>query len=1289
MHKGRSSIFGRVTQALLVALALGVVCVLVAVWFARGLAAERLRAALLEQGHKLTGRPCEIASLRVRASATIALHGAKCGDLLTVESAQARIAWWRSLRSGRLHLLVAAKGLVADAVRFQPVENGRESSGEPTKSPWWFATLLSRITVGLRGDELRLRFPYGHGEATWAVGTVEAEAQFAARQTSLLQWRVALRDTVWQRASGMLELRYLSAAGFWSETEGVRVRAAQLVGPETRVSAWVRNDGSLRVAGDLDARVVRLFADDVPDIHGPLRAVGSLYGSLLDPEVDLVLRLQGGAWEKISQATLRTRFRRRGALLRFAPVELVHPWVRVAGEVELHLNRPATLSLEARGRSSGVANVLAWVGIHVPAGAMGKTWLRAKINGPLEPLALRWSAVGTTEVRLPWIPNARGFAALWEGAGEISESSGEATGELRWLDGLVASVNGKWRPHHREVVAQLDVADLRRLMPAFGDLGARLGLSGSASVQGRWLESGEGARIEANVQATDITVWQSTVRNFHCSAALWPGREWRVDSCTATDFGGGTVALRGAGGWRFDASQSLQIAFRDFAAEFLAGMASVATGSVLPVSRGRLTGDLTFSGTWTEPEVQTILSLDQFRVFREPITRLASQWNYRRGRWELETALVRRDGREKAWLRAKGQGMTLTEATLSSDPVQLGGIVGLGRQNVRGTLSVRGQWSGPFTAPSGSLSVSVEDLTVGGLALGLARVHVQFAPGAWVVTGGALADRLEWSGRVEPRDRYRFELRASLATLETEPLRGRVRLRLGGTAELAGHLAGSALERLNVQLGELAILREPYRLEATAPVRLLFDGQMFRLEPFELQSGESRVRIDGRAWPSGALQLAIRGSSDLVLLELFGPPVLEASGSLRIDVTVERNQSGQWIVTGPIVVQDGTLEIEGIPPATRLRAEARLENSEVQALKVEGEIGGGSLRITGVADIQRGPLLRWSLTDVSGAWTEDLEARVRATGALGGSWDKLKISGDIEVLGATYDRNLALTDLLRWLQERLFAPRRVQQTIRTPVELDLKIYSPGDVFIDNNLAKIELWLDLWVSGELGRPLVGGRIGVLDGEVVAQGRTFTVTSGTIEFRDPASLNPWLNIVAETRVSTPQAEYLITAQVSGQADRPRVQFTADDPALSLDDIVSLIATGRTRASAGQGIGSFPAGAALALVPKRQAEQRVEYWLGVDRFEVSAVQARETGAVEPRVTVGKELGERLYASASTSVGTQSRQTMQLEYRWSRRVSLLGTWESATREASGVFAGDVKFRMEFVRAPFSLLCP
>jgi autotransporter translocation and assembly factor TamB len=78
---------------------------------------------------------------------------------------------------------------------------------------------------------------------------------------------------------------------------------------------------------------------------------------------------------------------------------------------------------------------------------------------------------------------------------------------------------------------------------------------------------------------------------------------------------------------------------------------------------------------------------------------------------------------------------------------------------------------------------------------------------------------------------------------------------------------------------------------------------------------------------------------------------------------------------------------------------------------------------------------------------------------------------------------------------------------------------------------------------------------------------------------------------------------------------------------------------------------------------------------------------GSIQPRVTLGKDLTDRLRASVSAAFGVSTEQTAQLEYRLTRRISLVGSWEGQTAVQAGAFGGDVKFRYEFRRLPFSLL--
>jgi autotransporter translocation and assembly factor TamB len=149
---------------------------------------------------------------------------------------------------------------------------------------------------------------------------------------------------------------------------------------------------------------------------------------------------------------------------------------------------------------------------------------------------------------------------------------------------------------------------------------------------------------------------------------------------------------------------------------------------------------------------------------------------------------------------------------------------------------------------------------------------------------------------------------------------------------------------------------------------------------------------------------------------------------------------------------------------------------------------------------------------------------------------------------------------------------------------------------------------------------------------------------------------------------------------------VEFSADDPNLSQNDVISLVAFGKTMAQLQRSAGGTAAADVLAFVPTGSTEENVRELIGVDRFEVGASQASDSNAIEPMVTIGKNLGERLRGVVTTTFGVEQRRIVQLEYRWSRRVSVVGSWESETESQAGAFGGDVRFRYEFRRLPFSL---
>jgi autotransporter translocation and assembly factor TamB len=99
----------------------------------------------------------------------------------------------------------------------------------------------------------------------------------------------------------------------------------------------------------------------------------------------------------------------------------------------------------------------------------------------------------------------------------------------------------------------------------------------------------------------------------------------------------------------------------------------------------------------------------------------------------------------------------------------------------------------------------------------------------------------------------------------------------------------------------------------------------------------------------------------------------------------------------------------------------------------------------------------------------------------------------------------------------------------------------------------------------------------------------------------------------------------------------------------------------------------------------ESRLSTLVPVDRIEIEPSFSRTTGTTEPRLSIGKDLTEKLTALLGTGLGTERRQDVALEYQLGPRVSLQAAWESQTQSSAGAFGGTIKFRHSFWK--FSLL--
>jgi translocation and assembly module TamB len=506
------------------------------------------------------------------------------------------------------------------------------------------------------------------------------------------------------------------------------------------------------------------------------------------------------------------------------------------------------------------------------------------------------------------------------------------------------------------------------------------------------------------------------------------------------------------------------------------------------------------------------------------------------------------------------------------------------------------------------------------------------------------------------------------------------RLRLNGRFDNVMRSSGGA------RIEHLEISRGAERMSVAAPVEAEIDAGRVRVSPFRLDVPGGQATLGGEFAAPAELRVDVEGAVGLAVLELVLPAVSAARGQVQLRTRIAHASDGGWELRGDASVRDAVVDF-GLPVAlTDGRADLRFDRSRIEIGAASATMGSGRVDLAGTVDVERGPRLSWMLEDVAVSPDRGIEARLSGTGEVGGTWGRLEIGGHVSVLEALYDRNVEMTDVLPALVRR-FRPPAPEEEPTLVVLLDLRVHAPDRVFIDNNLAQIELRADLRLRGEARQPSITGTVRLLGGELTLRGNTFTVLAGTIDFRDPFRLNPVLDVTAEADIDSGEDVYTITMHVTGTGEEPRVQFSADDPNLSQNDVISLVAFGKTMTQLQRSAGGTAAADVLAFVPTGTVEEDVRGLIGVDRFEVGASRASDSNAIEPMLTIGKNLSERLRGFVTTTFGVEQRRIVQLEYRWSRRVSVVGSWESETESQAGAFGGDVRFRYEFRRLPFSLL--
>jgi translocation and assembly module TamB len=242
------------------------------------------------------------------------------------------------------------------------------------------------------------------------------------------------------------------------------------------------------------------------------------------------------------------------------------------------------------------------------------------------------------------------------------------------------------------------------------------------------------------------------------------------------------------------------------------------------------------------------------------------------------------------------------------------------------------------------------------------------------------------------------------------------------------------------------------------------------------------------------------------------------------------------------------------------------------------------------------------------------------------------------------------------------APASPAGSLFSRVDLALRLTVPDNLVLRGRALRVASSsmglgdMNIVTGGELDlRKTPGGSLGITGSmEVVRgyysfQGRRFEVERGsTVRFRGQSPIDPALSIQATRLISG------VTARVAvqGALSDPRVALSSDPP-LDQADVLSLIVFGQPvndlglsqRTSLSERAASMAASAIATPVADSVARA-----LNLDLFEIQT-----QGTSGATVSLGSQIGTRLYVGLKQDVGQGDSTALSLEYRFADFVRLV----------------------------------
>jgi len=451
------------------------------------------------------------------------------------------------------------------------------------------------------------------------------------------------------------------------------------------------------------------------------------------------------------------------------------------------------------------------------------------------------------------------------------------------------------------------------------------------------------------------------------------------------------------------------------------------------------------------------------------------------------------------------------------------------------------------------------------------------------------------------------------------------------------------------------------------PVNVRIEKGNVYFNPVTLLGQSTELTIKGKI--VDYFDILIEGSSDLRPFKaLFKVDDIRGRASMQVYIYESRKNPE---IAGGIDINNASITLrKDIPSLSNVNATVSFNEDRVVIEKAYGTFSEGTVQINGTVYLEKFGIkqlalsgkfssVRWIFAPRCWAY---LDGQIYLTGA----YTQPLLSGQINIQKGVYTERFDWTSLA--LKSSSTKTVVAKDSWFNNLRFNLRILT-NNFFVNNNLATVSLNSDLLLRGSIPEPSLIGWINAKEGWIYFRGSKFEIMRLLIQFNDPDSIRPYLNVSARTNVS----QYNINLNLNGYIDQFNLILSSNPP-LSESELLNLLVLGQN--GGGKGIpGASEAASFITGQMQEVLEERVRGITGLDVMTVEPGISKTTGSIAPRVTVGKKLMDgRLSVTYSTATGETAEQIIKIEYLIKKGVSLVGT-----KDEIGGISGAIKFRFEF----------